>query len=120
MQLIPTIEYANSDIAVALNGITYRFVTVWEERQQAWYLSILDQQRNPVINKIKLFYPGDILQQYSLPAFQDSLLYLVKNEDNNDTIRFDNTGLNKDYTLVFTNEQERQELLTNLLALLEP
>ena len=120
MQFIPTIQYADSDIAVALNGITYRFITAWEERQQSWYLYILNQDRSPVINKIKLFYPGNILEQYSIPQFQQSLLYLVKNEDNNDPIRFENVGLGKDYTLVFTTDEEEEILVTNLLALISP
>lgn len=53
--IVPTSrEFANYQQDVSLDGVTFRFLFRFNSRDDAWYLSILDVDDNPLRSSLKL------------------------------------------------------------------
>lgn len=117
MQLIPTPEYSNNDISVSINGVSYRLLVQWMERQEAWYLSISNTDGSPVISNIRMDYGINLLEQYNITIFEGARLFLTRSASRNEPLTFNNLGLDRFYTLAYATDQELEDFTNNIVAL---
>ena len=80
----------SQSFAVDLDGQIYRFEIVWNERAEAWSLSILQPDETPIVMGVRISGSWDLLEHYSRPELPPgNLLSVDMGGDNEPPGRFD-------------------------------
>jgi hypothetical protein len=70
----PTVTEYNQ--LTQLEGIEYLLSFYWSDREAGLYLSLLDQDQNPIAVGIKLVLGSSLLAKYTDPRLPPGILYL--------------------------------------------
>ena len=105
---IPTISY--SEKRVSLNSKTFFFTYEFNDRTSRWYLSISDQDNNPIHNGMALVEDGPITLHLSeLNEALGGFLFIVQQRETDQPCGRNNLGVGKDYELVYMSFKESNE-----------
>lgn len=61
-------------LACELEGVTYTFEFLWNDRDGAWYVQVGDGEENPLTGMIRVVLGKSFLSQYSDPALPPGAL----------------------------------------------
>lgn len=111
MVILPTFQKrtARYEYDIEMDSRLFHLAFSWNDREESWYMDIMDSKREPIINGIKMVINYNLLLQYrayrELPQ-GSMILYDAQQDPVNSQVTFDNFG--KRYQLIFlTNEELR-------------
>lgn len=92
---------------VSLNNVILYVTLSFSVREQSWYFSLLDVNRNPYIEGVKIqFGVSPTIKIVDSPL--DGNLYIFKNTDSAEVLGRNNFGQGKEYSFVYlTSTEER-------------
>jgi hypothetical protein len=57
----PTDGYPDMTIRCAIEGVTYAFAWLWNERESTWYVSIADSEGDPIVSGVRVVLNADLI-----------------------------------------------------------
>jgi hypothetical protein len=98
--------------SVPLAQTPYKIDYSYNQRDNAgegrWRISLYNAFGVLIIGGIKIFEPQRLLEGYILDGFEGEL-EVVRNNNSNRPLGFDNFGIDKDYSLLYWSKQELEE-----------
>lgn len=102
-------EDSSQSTRVSLNNVILYVTLSFSVREQSWYFSLLDVNRVPYVEGVKLqFGVSPTLNIKDSPL--DGNLYLFKNTESSETLGRNNLGQGKEYSLVYLTTAEEQTI----------
>lgn len=108
--IIQTRTYPDFEQNVVLDNITYRLRLQWNQREQAWYIS-LGLTGQPFTVKTKCVVGLDFLRPYRyMNTVPNGSFYIIDFEKTYGRVSYDQLLSDGRYRLVYLTEQERNSL----------
>lgn len=101
---------------VNIDNTIFQLQLSYNDRDESWYLDILDINANPILLSHKLQWGSEITKRYILPQFPNGNLYILKTENRDEKITRNNFSENKLYRLVYITDEELNQTILNLQA----
>lgn len=101
---------------VNIDNTIFQLQLSYNDRDESWYLDILDINANPILLSHKLQWGSEITKRYIFPQFPNGNLYIIKTENRDEKITRTNFGENKLYRLVYITDAEMIQAVNTLEA----
>lgn len=101
---------------VNIDNTIFQLQLSYNDRDESWYLDILDINANPILLSHKLQWGSEITKRYIFPQFPNGNLYIIKTENRDEKITRTNFGENKLYRLVYITDVEMIQAVNTLEA----
>lgn len=102
---IPTPTSAWGEEVLNLSGLRYRFIFRFNDKDEAWRLSIYRNQDVVIINE-KLVVGQPVRMSTQIELFSHGVLCVKKIKETTENLGRNNFGLDKDYELVYYSIEE--------------
>lgn len=99
---------------VNIDNTIFQLQLSYNDRDESWYLDILDINANPILLSHKLQWGSEITKRYIFPQFHKGNLYIIKTENRDEKITRTNFGENKLYRLVYITDVEMIQAINTL------
>ena len=103
---IPFSTYPSYSKDIVLEGIKYRFMFQWNNRAEAWSMSILTTDNVAILSGVKLVLNYDLLQIHRHLAVPQGKLFVVDLSNNETKIAYDDFTNERGLQLVYFLEGE--------------
>lgn len=110
MLIIPLRQLPNDTTSVLVDGLVLKINTMWNSREEAWYISIYDVGDNPMILGQKMIQSQNITARHGLVDFIDGDLYCFNTKTNQARPLFEDLGT--ELTLAYVTKEESAEILS--------
>lgn len=101
---------------VNIDNTIFQLQLSYNDRDESWYLDILDINANPILLSHKLQWGSEITKRYIFPQFPNGNLYIIKTENRDEKVTRTNFGENKLYRLVYITDVEMLQAINTLEA----
>lgn len=101
---------------VNIDNTIFQLQLSYNDRDESWYLDILDINANPILLSHKLQWGSEITKRYIFPQFPNGNLYIIKTENRDEKVTRTNFGENKLYKLVYITNAEMTQAINTLEA----
>lgn len=106
---IPFVQYPSYTKEIILEENTFIFSFVWNTRGEFWTLTIMDTQKNFIINGIKLVLNYNLFQDYKHLDIPQGNLYVIDLSNDVSKIKYDDFTNERTLSLIY---QEVADLVT--------
>lgn len=111
---LPFFQEASARFSYQINleGTIFTLFFDWNERNESWYMSILDGEGvNNILVGIRLVPGYSLLKQYRGTAgIPEGEFLIVDNQSDNDgVIEYDNIGVGARFVLIYSTQEEIEE-----------
>ena len=111
MLIIPTRQLPNDIVTVLVNGLVVKLNTMWNSREQAWYVSIYDSGENPLVLGQKLIQSQNLTARHGLVEFIDGDIYCFNTSTKQARPTFESLG--DTLLLAYVTKEETIEIADN-------
>lgn len=107
MQLIRVPDTAYESQEVVLGSKTYTLLFKYNSQDKAWYISILDTSRNPLISGIKVMPNQNLTKPYEyLNVLKGGHIWCRRSKLTGEPLGRDNFGVGLSYELLWISSEE--------------
>jgi hypothetical protein len=110
MQSLFVSSEASSQTRITLNNTVYYMDLTYSTREDSWYLSISDVNKNILFQGVKLCFGVSATKHWKENTMGGNL-YILRTKDSLDSLSRSNFGQGKLYELVYFSSQEESDLL---------
>ncbi len=101
---IPFKDLPSFTESVTLDGVPLNFKFIWNGRDSAWFMDILDADNDAILNGVKIVNGWELIFRATDIRLPLGALLVVSLQGNEDVIRRDN--MSTDYDLIYMTEAE--------------
>lgn len=102
----PADGYPDMSIRCAIEGVTYVFRWVWNEREATWYVSIADAENDPIVSGVRVVLGENLIAGVADSRLPDGQILVADPSGNTDEPDRDTLGKNVLIVYVTTAEVE--------------